>query len=142
MKPTRLMIGLKACGESDGFVGVHPEHKIQILQDTKGLDRGARLRGSTGSSTRELDREELVPAVARALLEGAKIWPYPLATRRVAVLLFFNAIAKSTTMVELYGSFNFNTVVWTDGLVAIPVREAVIFTSDYERGIDGPVDTV
>ena len=45
-------------------------------------------------------------------------------------------------MEEPCGSFNFNPGVWTDGLVAILVREAVSFTSNYKKGVafDGPVD--
>jgi len=51
---------------------------------------------------------------------------------------------KSVSMSELYGSFNMNTGEWTDGLVAILVREAVSDTSESKKWVnfDGPVDAL
>jgi dynein heavy chain len=56
----------------------------------------------------------------------------------------FSLNPKSITMEELYGSFNLNTGEWTDGLVAILVREAVSNTSDDKKWVvfDGPVDAL
>eukprot|EP00434_Breviolum_minutum_P010528 symbB.v1.2.009285.t1/scaffold571.1/size186967/3 len=46
--------------------------------------------------------------------------------------------------VELYGFSNINTGEWTDGLVALLVREAVSDTSDNKKWVlfDGPVDAI
>ncbi len=43
-----------------------------------------------------------------------------------------------------YGNFNLNTGEWTDGLIAILVREAVSDTSDNKKWVnfDGPVDAI
>jgi dynein heavy chain len=56
----------------------------------------------------------------------------------------FSLNPKSITMQELYGSFNMNTGEWTDGLVAILVREAVMDSSDNKKWVvfDGPVDAI
>eukprot|EP00392_Amoebophrya_sp_AT5.2_P005332 g5341.t1 len=56
----------------------------------------------------------------------------------------FTLNPKSVTMNELYGSFNLNTGEWTDGLIAILVREAVSDTSDNKKWVnfDGPVDAI
>ncbi|CAE8719394.1 unnamed protein product, partial [Polarella glacialis] len=45
-------------------------------------------------------------------------------------------------MEELYGSFNANTGEWSDGLVAVLVRDAVSDTSENKKWVvfDGPVD--
>ncbi|CAE7249031.1 DNAH6 [Symbiodinium pilosum] len=45
---------------------------------------------------------------------------------------------------ELYGFSNINTGEWTDGLVALLVREAVSDTSDNKKWVvfDGPVDAI
>lgn len=56
----------------------------------------------------------------------------------------FSLNPKSITMTELYGSFNTNTCEWTDGLIAILVREAVSDKSDRKKWVlfDGPVDAI
>jgi dynein heavy chain len=56
----------------------------------------------------------------------------------------FTLSPKSISMNELYGSFNLNTGEWTDGLIAILVREAVSDTTDIKKWInfDGPVDAI
>ena len=56
----------------------------------------------------------------------------------------FTLNPKSITMNELYGSFNLNTGEWTDGLIAILVREAVSDNSDNKKWVnfDGPVDAI
>ncbi|CAD7935566.1 unnamed protein product [Amoebophrya sp. A120] len=56
----------------------------------------------------------------------------------------FTLNPKSVTMNELYGSFNLNTGEWTDGLIAILVREAVSDTTDNKKWVnfDGPVDAI
>ena len=47
-------------------------------------------------------------------------------------------------MDELYGCFNLNTGEWTDGLVAVLVRDALSDTSDNKKWVnfDGPVDAI
>merc|ERR1719159_2227427 len=56
----------------------------------------------------------------------------------------FTLNPKSITMLELYGSFNENTGEWSDGLVAILVREAVSDTTENKKWVnfDGPVDAI
>lgn len=56
----------------------------------------------------------------------------------------FSLNPKSITMEELYGFSNINTGEWTDGLVALLVREAVSDTSDNKKWVlfDGPVDAI
>jgi len=56
----------------------------------------------------------------------------------------FSLNPKSITMEELYGFSNINTGEWTDGLVALLVREAVSDTSDSKKWVvfDGPVDAI
>merc|ERR1719454_9259 len=56
----------------------------------------------------------------------------------------FSLNPKSITMEELYGTFNLNTGEWSDGLVAILVREAVSDSSENKKWVnfDGPVDAI
>ena len=56
----------------------------------------------------------------------------------------FSLNPKSITMDELYGAANWMTGEWTDGLVAILVREAVSDTSENKKWVtfDGPVDAL
>jgi len=56
----------------------------------------------------------------------------------------FSLNPKSITMEELYGCFNQSTGEWTDGLVALLVREAVSDNSGNKKWIafDGPVDAL
>ncbi|CAE7374821.1 DNAH6 [Symbiodinium natans] len=60
-------------------------------------------------------------------------------------------LAKRKQLSELYGFSNINTGEWTDGLVALLVREAVSDTSDNKKWeatsdptcrLDGPVDAI
>eukprot|EP00746_Dinoflagellata_sp_MGD_P154845 gnl/MRDRNA2_/MRDRNA2_85065_c0_seq4.p1 gnl/MRDRNA2_/MRDRNA2_85065_c0~~gnl/MRDRNA2_/MRDRNA2_85065_c0_seq4.p1 ORF type:complete len:4104 (-),score=817.24 gnl/MRDRNA2_/MRDRNA2_85065_c0_seq4:76-11610(-) len=110
--------------------------KITQLLETQLVRHGVMLVGlsMTGKST---DSNILSKALTQLKKDGSDD-----PVHQLTKIYFLNP--KSITMQELYGSFNENTGEWSDGLVAILVREAVSDTSDNKKWVnfDGPVDAI
>ncbi|CAD7972922.1 unnamed protein product [Amoebophrya sp. A25] len=110
--------------------------KIIQLLETQLVRHGVMVVGLTmcGKSTNQVTLSKSLTSLRKKGNEDAN---YQLTK-------VFTLNPKSITMNELYGSFNLNTGEWTDGLIAILVREAVSDTSENKKWVnfDGPVDAI
>ena len=112
--------------------------KIIQVHETQLVRHGMMLVGETGSG-KTVNWTTLSRAITQLHRDGIvdkdgfykKVQPYVLNP-------------KALRMGELYGEFNEVTNEWTDGLVALLVREACADTSDNRKWVlfDGPVDTL